>query len=147
MKIAKLIVVLGGVSLLTGCGPGRKAQCDTLAQAQNQVRNTIMAQHQTRIGQPSYAQSHELQMMQVMQQSAQTMQAVELKDKTLQELQARLVASYQNSSTIYQNTANLLPAAGSPSEAAMQQVDTLHRQVDAGIPEAIHDFNLYCMGG
>ncbi|MEM8637468.1 MAG: hypothetical protein AAGG51_01425 [Cyanobacteria bacterium P01_G01_bin.54] len=147
MQHLKFTALLCGLSLLIGCGPSRQAQCQLLGEAQNQVRNTINAQYQQRIGQLAYSQTHELQMVQVMQQAAETTQAVQLKDANLQDLQTRLVQSYQNSSQLHQQAANLIPATGSPNEAVIQQVDALHQQVDAGIPEAVQEFNIYCIGG
>ncbi|MGB0561080.1 MAG: hypothetical protein ACPGVO_04665 [Spirulinaceae cyanobacterium] len=147
MQFLKFTGLLCSLSLLVGCGPGRQAQCQALGEAQNQVQNTVNAQYQQQIGQPAYSQAHELQMVQVMQQAAQTVQTVELKDATLQDIQTRLVQTYQSASQIHQQGANLIPAAGSPSETVIQQVDALRMQMDAGMPGTIQEFNIYCMGG
>ena len=147
MKLTAIAFLSGTALTIIGCGESRKVQCHKIGQVTQQVQKDVTAVHQQQIGQPAYLRAFEESLATVMADSAKTMEAVEISDKTLQELQERLVSSYQKSSDLYRQSAELLTDDGNPSDAVMQQVDVLHRQVDTGLPETIHDLRGYCIRG
>ena len=148
MKLTAIALLSGSIALMAmGCGESRKVQGQSIGKVTQQFQEDVRAIHQQRIGQPAYARTFEQALADVMASSAETMAAVEVQDKTLLVLQERLAKSYRNSSDLYQQAAKLLPEDGNPSEAVIQQVDALHHQVDTGLPETIHDLNIYCIGG
>ena len=148
MKTIAIASLACSVALFAiGCSESRQSQCQKIGIVTRQVQDDVMAVHQSRIGQPAYAPKFDEHLATVMAESAETMEAVEVKDKRLQTLQTRLVKSYQYSSDLYQQAAQLLPANGVPTDAVIEQVDAIHRRVDQDLPETIHDLNVYCIGG
>lgn len=127
-----------------GGGPDLKAQCNTIAQVNN---NTLKAVMDNRIGKPVYDATVSQQSAQAYKDGVKAIEALEISDQKLKEIQTSLADAYKNSATLNEQMAGLMPANNRPSSQVEQQISSLMQQVDKGIPEAIQAHKLHCVGG
>lgn len=142
------LTLIGTVLLVTsGCGPGRKAQCRELGNATHAVMGQIETVYQSQIGGSAYDPAFERKMADAWEAAVGTVEAVELSDQELRAIRDDLAAAYQQAATTSRQAADLIPASGRLTIEAEQQVNALKQQSQAGIPPAINELNLYCVGG
>lgn len=146
--ILKLLTLMGFVLIVaSGCGPGRKAQCQDLGNATNDVMGKVDAVYQSQIGGNAYDPEFEHKLADAWDAGAAIVGDVALSDKTLKTIRDDLVLAYQQAATMGRQAAELIPPSGRLSAEAEAQVDELHLESQASIPPAINALNLYCLGG
>lgn len=133
--------------IVSGCAPGRKTQCRELGNATHKVMGQVEAIYQSQIGGNAYDPEFELKLAEAWEIGADKVADANLSDKTLKTLQDDLAMAYQQAAALRRQAAELIPKSGLLSAEEEVQVDALHLQSEAGIPPAINELNLYCIGG
>jgi len=144
---AHLGLAAGVAIALSGCGPSRAVQCDRLGSANNEARERIQSLYQKTIGQSMDKPKFQEDLSQIRAESAQAIATVELSDRTLQQLRDRLAAAYQHGSQVSAQLAAQLPQEGRLEPEMEERVMQLRLDADQNIPPAIHDIDMYCLGG
>jgi hypothetical protein len=129
------------------CGPGKRAQCQDIGNATNQVMNEVMDVHQNQIGHSAYDPAFETSLAAAWESGVGMMNGLDLPDKELRDMRDRLAIAYQQAADTHRQVATLIPEDGRLDPALEQQVDALQSEAEAGIPPVISELNLYCIGG
>ena len=135
------------MTMVSGCGPGRKAQCRELGNATREVMGQVEATYQSQIGGNAYDPDFERNLANAWEAGVGIVETLDLADRELKAIRDELAIAYQQAATTHRQAADLIPISGRLSPELEAQVDALQLQAEAGIPPAINQLNLYCIGG
>jgi phosphate uptake regulator len=133
--------LIAAVSVLAiGCTQSKVSQCNKIIQIANEAVSE--AKSVTNSGQTSDPQAM-LEAADAMEKASQDMEAIDVRDETLQDYQAGFINMYQNTS---QATRDFVTAFEKKDRSAAEAALTNLQQATTPEQQLVEDINTYCSG-